>query len=61
MRKKIINIILLNAKLFGILLFLLLSLTSYTQTIYAIVVAGTNMPDAVLSEGLTKSDRKSVV
>ena len=55
MRKKIINIILLNAKLFGILLFLLLSLTSYTQTIYAIVVAGTNMPDAVLSEGLTKS------
>ncbi len=54
-RKKLINIILHNAKIIGIFLFLCFSLTSYAQTLYAIIVAGTNMPNTILSVGLTKS------
>ena len=53
--RKIKNIILCNAKIIGLLLLLCFTLTSYTQTLYAIVVAGTNMPGNTLKIGLTKS------
>ena len=52
---KATNIILLNTKKIGLLLFVCILLTSYTQTLHAIVVAGTNMSDNTLKTGLTKS------
>jgi len=55
MNNKRKNITFFYSKIIGVLLFFTIASPSYAQTLYAIVVAGTNMSNETLSKGITKS------
>ena len=55
MKRKTFYHILFITKTISVFLLMCLPIAAQTQTLYAIVIAGTNMPDNTLKKGLTKS------